>query len=144
VSVAVKEALYVQRTLNQSFTTTLQTVNFNNTILSRGINYSSANSQFSLKQGKSYRITFATTMIFDSTNAYVGFGLYRADDVRLSDVTGLFMSVASATNEAPNSILDIIYTPTADINAAIKVATISPTTTAMIRAGHGNLIIQEL
>ena len=145
ISLAPKEYLFTSRNSAQSFSNVGETVNFNSGTIQQGISYSSANSQFTLKQGKVYKISFNTSVNFSAANGFVLFSMFNAaTGTQLAPVSAGYSSIGSDFNEAGNGIMDFIYIPVANISALIRVASIQAGVTATIRVGYTSLVIQEL
>lgn len=144
-SVTPKEYLFTSRNLAQAFNNVGETVNFNSGTIENGISYSSSTSQFTLKQGKIYKISFNTSVNFSASNGFVLFSMFNASTgTQLAPVSAGYSSIGSNFNEAGNGIMDFIYIPVANISALIRVASIQTGVTATIRVGYTSLVIQEL
>lgn len=145
LSVTPKEYLFCSRNSIQSFSAVGETVNFNSAIISRGVTYSSTTSQFTLKQGKIYRISFVTSVNFSASNGFVIFSMFDSSTgVQVSSVSASYSSIGSDFNEAGNGIMDFIYVPTSNLSAVIRVAAIQNGVSATIRVGYTSLVIQEI
>lgn len=145
VSVTPKEYLFTSRNSAQAFNNVGETVNFNSGTIENGISYSSSTSQFTLKQGKIYKISFNTSVNFSASNGFVLFSMFNASTgAQLAPVSAGYSSIGSNFNEAGNGIMDFIYIPVANISALIRVASIQTGVTATIRVGYTSLVIQEL
>lgn len=144
ITPAPKEYLFGMRSSNQIITKVGDKVAFGTGYSARGITYDTGTNQFSLKAGKTYRITFTTSVTYANSGGYTWFGLHNSAGTKLVDVSAMFFSMNAAYTEAYNGMLDVIYTPTENIEAYIRVNSINAAVTTTIKGGFTTLVVQEL
>ncbi|OYQ50505.1 hypothetical protein CHU92_00075, partial [Flavobacterium cyanobacteriorum] len=110
------------------------------------IAFNAANSSFTLKAGKTYRLTFTGQLngFSNTTNGVVGISWVDATtNAQLGNSLGEFFPVNNSfwTNSGSNMV-DMIYTPTTSQNVKLRVTNASGT--AIFQNKENSVVIQEI